>query len=138
VIATFDVREVGGSPYSCSAGIVVDPSTTGNTYGISDQRSFSSCLQTQPLLGWVFAGPDAPLPPSAVQFATGQTIFHRWNVTVPANQTVIVMHFAVQRDLGDVWSVRTQAEALVNLTDATALAGMSEQEKAAVVNFRIR
>ena len=54
---------------------------------------------------------------------------------VPAGGTAIVMHFAVQRGLTDTAGAQSQAEALVNLTDANALAGMSAAERAQVTNF---
>jgi hypothetical protein len=48
------------------------------------------------------------------------------------------MHFAVQRAPTDTAGAISQAEALVNLTDAAATQGMTTAEKAQVVNFRIQ
>ena len=47
------------------------------------------------------------------------------------------MHFAVQRDPSDAAGAQTQAQALVNLADPNALAGMTPAEKLQVVNFQI-
>jgi hypothetical protein len=74
-----------------------------------------------------------------VQFIQGNdNIFYRWdNITVAPGQTVILMHFAVQRDPADLTGTKSQAAGLVNLTDPNALTGMSAAEKAAVANFVI-
>ena len=48
------------------------------------------------------------------------------------------MHFAVQRDPADIAGAEAQAQALVNLTDPNALAGMTPAEKALVVNFKVQ
>ena len=74
-----------------------------------------------------------------VQFIpTNDNVFYRWdNITVPAGQTVILMHFAVQRPPSDLTGTKSQAMSLVNLTDPNALTGMSAAEKAAVANFII-
>jgi hypothetical protein len=115
--------------------VVVAPSATNNTYAITDD---SSSATFRPTLSHVFAGRAASVGVSGTKFVTGEeTIFYRWNVTVPAGQTVILMHFAVQRGNGDTAAARAQAEALVDLSDPNALAGMTAQEKAQVVNFVI-
>jgi hypothetical protein len=62
---------------------------------------------------------------------------YKWTVTVPPNQTVILMHFLVQRAPGDITGATSQAQALVNLTDPNALIGMTAQEKAEVINFNV-
>jgi hypothetical protein len=45
------------------------------------------------------------------------------------------MHFAMQHDASDTTGAQSQAQALVNLTDPNALAGMTDTEKSEVVNF---
>ena len=115
-----------------STRVVVPPSLTANSFAVTDQQGF--CCD--PALAHVFEGPGAPTGLSAVQFTNGNDdIFYRWSVTVPAGGTAIVMHFAVQRGLTDTAGAQSQAEALVNLTDANALAGMSAAERAQVTNF---
>ncbi|HEY5599462.1 MAG TPA: hypothetical protein VIK48_02125, partial [Candidatus Manganitrophaceae bacterium] len=115
--------------------IVVPPSATNNTYAVTDQQG--SCCD--PALGHVFGGPNAPLGVSATRFVDGDDdIFYRWDVTVPAGQTVIVMTFAVQRDyLPDAAAAQAQAATLADLTDLNALAGMSVEERPEVLNFNI-
>ena len=80
-----------------------------------------------------------PLPSPVVQFIQGNDdIFYRWdNITVGPGQTVIVMHFGVQREMSDLTGTRSQAASLADLTDPNALTGMSAAEKAAVANFVI-
>ena len=48
-----------------------------------------------------------------------------------------MMHFAIQRAPLDTAGAQSQAVALVNLSDPSALAGMSADEKAQVVNFNV-
>jgi hypothetical protein len=115
--------------------IVVSPSATGFTYAITDQ----SGICCDPLLGHVFGGTAARFPVSAFQFAnTNDNIFYRWdNVTVQPGQTVIFMHFAVQREPSDLAGATAQAGSLSDLSDPNALTGMTDSEKAAVLNFNI-
>jgi hypothetical protein len=47
------------------------------------------------------------------------------------------MHFGVQRPPSDLAGTKSQAAALVNLTDPNAVSGMSAAQKAAVANFVI-
>ena len=73
------------------------------------------------------------LPVSAFQFIdSNDNIFYRWD-----NMTVIIMHFAVQRDPSDLAGTTAQANSLSGLTDSNALTGMTDSEKAAVINFNI-
>jgi hypothetical protein len=51
--------------------------------------------------------------------------------------TVTLMHFEVQRGATDAAGAEAQAQALVDLTDPQALDGMSDIERAQVVNFVI-
>jgi hypothetical protein len=115
--------------------IVVAPSQTSFTYAVTDQ----SGICCDPLLAHVFRGTASTLPSPVVQFIQGNdNIFYRWdNITVAPGQTVILMHFAVQRDPADLTGTKSQAAGLVNLTDPNALTGMSAAEKAAVANFVI-
>jgi hypothetical protein len=116
--------------------VVVAPDVTGSTYAVTDEGGGPCC---DPALAHVFAGPGATVPASATQFIDGEDdIFYRWNVTVPAGQTVILMHFAVQRASLDTAGAQAQAEALVNLIDPNALADVTAEELARIVNFVIR
>lgn len=117
-----------------STRVVVSPASTGNTYAVTDGPG----LCCNPALAHVFAGPGAAVGVDSVHFVSGVGDFsYRWSVTVPAGGTVILMHFAVQRDVADAAGAEAQAQALVSLGDPNALAGMSDEERAQVVNFRV-
>jgi len=115
--------------------IVLAPSQTNFTYVVTDQNG----ICCDPLLAHVFGGTSSTLAAPTVQFIqTDDNVFYRWdNITVPAGQTVILMHFGVQRPPSDLAGTKSQAASLVNLTDPNALTGMSTAEKAAVANFVI-
>jgi hypothetical protein len=124
-------------------GVIVDPSTTGNTYAVTQATGSTgdagSGSQNLPALAHVFGGPAATAPVSAVAFQPLiGTSLYRWTVTIPAGQAVTLMHFAVQRAPFDTGNATTQAQALVNLTDPNALSGMTAADKAQVVNFKIQ
>jgi hypothetical protein len=59
-------------------------------------------------------------------------------MTSAPGESKTFMHFAVQRAPTDTAAAETQAQALVNLTDPNVLAGMTAEEKARVVNFKIQ
>jgi len=112
--------------------VFTSPSTTGGTFAVVDNNG-ACCM---PVLGFVFAGPNASTPVTATHFVDQDaTVSYTWNVTVPAGQTVILMHFGVLRDVTDDAGVVAQARALVNLTDPNALTGMSAAEQSEVINF---
>ena len=48
------------------------------------------------------------------------------------------MHFVLQRNPTDTAGAAAQAQALVDLTDPNALAGMTAEEKLRVVNFKLQ
>jgi hypothetical protein len=132
VTAAVEVRSGLGS--DSFTRIVVDPSATTSTFAVTDADG----ICCRPVLAHVFGGPSARLSVGATQFANGNDlILYRWNVTIPAGQTVILMHFAVQRPIGDTAGAQAQAEALVNLTDSNALVGMSPAERSQVINFNV-
>lgn len=112
--------------------LAVDPATNGQTFAVvtAPQQSNAETL------AYVFGSG------TSVRTTSGLSLFqaaftYKWTVTVPANQTVILMHFLIQRAPGDVAGATSQAQSLVNLTDPAALAGMTDQEKAEVVNFHV-
>ena len=112
--------------------IVVSPAQTNFTYAITDQNG----ICCDPLLAHVFAGATSTLVPTVQFIQTNDEPFYRWdNVSIPAGQTAILMHFGVQRPPSDLTGTKAQAASLVNLTDPNALSGMSAAEKAAVANF---
>jgi hypothetical protein len=115
--------------------VVVSPSQTNSTYAMTD-----NVFCCGPLVAHVFSGTSPSVPVSATQFVSNNgRIFYRWdNVTLQPGQTVIFMHFTVQRVDSDLTGAQAQATSLVNLSDPNALTGMSAAEKAAVINFKIQ
>ena len=132
---TTSVKVSGNLGSDSSTRIVVAPSTTSFTYAVTDQSGF--CCD--PLLAHVFSGTSPRAPVSALQFTNNNdNIFYRWdNITIQPGQTVILMHFAVQRDFSNLTATRAQADSLSALSDPNALTGMTAAEKAAVLNFNI-
>lgn len=114
--------------------VLVAPADTGGTYAMTDENRSNS---TAPLLAHVFNGVGAaPVRGTAIVGPDGNDRLQAdYDVLVPAGGAAIVMHFAVQRAPGDQAGATTQAEALVNLTDPAALAGLTAAERAAIVNF---
>src|SRR5262249_28785018 len=99
--------------------IVVTPAATGFTYAATDQ----SGICCDPLLAHVFSGSTPHMAVSALQFINNNdNIFYRWdNVTIQPGQTIIFMHFAVQRDPLDLQGIKAQAGSLSGLSDPNAL-----------------
>ena len=113
--------------------VLVAPSDTGNTYAVT-----GTGVCCTPLLGAVFAGPNAAIPAGDLQFPNQQrSVSYDWNMTVPPGATVTLMHFEIQRDPNDLAGVQAQAQALVNQTDPDEFTGMTDAEKAQVVNFNL-
>ena len=133
---TIDVGLI--SEFSGVVHLIVDPLTNGNTYAVTRSDSTNGSITTG-AVGHVFGGPNVAVTASNVVFQhlLGRSSM-RWTVTIPAGATVSVMHFSIQRLTADTAGAQAQAEALVNLTDANALAGMTAEQKARVVNFRIQ
>jgi hypothetical protein len=117
---------------------LVKPAETGRTYAVAD-NGFTAA-PTLPAVGFVMAGSgNVPAPVTGVELrGNGFNPFaYRYVVTVPPQQAVAVMHFAIQREPNDSAGVQTQAQSLVSLSDPRALEGLSAAEKAMIVNFRI-
>src|SRR5262249_7953881 len=110
ITATINVFSNLGS--DSSTRIVVAPSATNFTYAVTDQ----SGICCDPLLAHVFSGASPRLPASAFQFTNNNDdIFYRWdNISIQPGQTVIIMHFGVQRDPSDLAGTRAQADRLAD------------------------
>jgi hypothetical protein len=114
--------------------VVALPSANGNLYAVTDNRTGARTSA----LAFVFAGPGAAVGVNSAEFRNRSDYqSYNWNVTIPAGQTRILMHFAVQRGAADSAGAKSQAEALVNLSDPHALERMSAAERSQVVNFQI-
>ena len=113
--------------------VQVAPSDTGNTYAVT-----GTGICCTPLLGAVFAGPNAAVPVGDLQFPyQNGSVSYDWNMTVPPGASVTLMHFEIQRDPNDLAGVQAQAQALVNQTDPDEFTGMTDDDKAQVVNFNL-
>ncbi|HKD13908.1 MAG TPA: hypothetical protein VKE71_05110, partial [Candidatus Angelobacter sp.] len=111
--------------------IATAPRDTGNTYALTNAPGSAT-------LGFVFSGNSPSVPVTSTNFApSNKFLSYRWDITVPAGQTAILMHFGLQHNPADLAGAQSQASALVNLTDPNALTGMSDAEKSAVVNFTV-
>ncbi len=125
---------------------IVSPEQTNNTYAVTLAAPSTGSdgegpveHSVRPALAHVFAGVNPQTPTEAAHFQRlDGTSYYRWTVTVPAGESVTLMHFAVQRDPTDTAGAEAQAQALVNLSDPNALAGMTAAERSRVVNFRIQ
>ncbi len=87
-----------------------------------------------PALSFVFSGPRAPVEPDVVRLQRDSYTLE-YPVVVQPGERAIVMHFAVQSATGA--DALAQAARLVELPDA-ALVGLTDGERAAVVNFVAR
>ena len=112
--------------------LAVDPGSNGQTFGVE-----SDSTSVNPTVGFAFDGPGSSVQATSSFTAGTPQLSYAWTVTIPAHQTVILMHFLVQRNGGDTAGASSQAQALVGLTDPNALVGMSDQEKSEVVNFNV-
>jgi hypothetical protein len=79
-----------------------------------------------------------PVRVSGLRFSAEEgDLEYQYTVTIPPGERRAVMHFTLQRAPGDAASAQAAAEALVNLSEADALAGLSAGDKAMIVNFNI-
>lgn len=114
---------------SYDARYLEPPSANGNTYVVF---SFGSSLAAV-----VMAGPGAGLPMSTVFYSDSYIGQFDWSLTLQPGERVALVHFALEGTDGDLSAIRSRAEALVNLSNPYALYGLSEEEKAAIVNFEV-
>jgi hypothetical protein len=114
---------------------IVTPSTSGRRFIVRDD-GFGRAPQ-QATVANVFAGAGAiGTTPRIAPVQNGEDdVAVTWTFTVPPGETRSVMHFAAQRAVNAGGDAQTIAEALVNLTAADALTGLSPAERAAIVNF---
>ena len=113
--------------------LAADPAANGQTFAVlADSTS-----TTNPTLAFAFGGTGSAAQRTSNFVAGNSQGSYTWTVTVPAQQTVILMHFLIQRASGDTTGAASQAQALVGLTDPNALVGMADQEKSEVVNFNV-
>jgi hypothetical protein len=130
---TVQVRSNLGS--DSSTRVVVAPADTGFRYFVTDQQA--ACCD--PALAHVIGGTGASIVPTTTGVINGNDdVATRWQVTIPAHGTAIVMHFAVQRAFTDAAGAQAEAELLSTLADPMALAGLTPEERLAIVNFVVQ
>jgi hypothetical protein len=137
--ATGQAQTVDVSIESTWSGVTafdVPFSATGGTWAVTTDGTGGA--SGRPVLGHVLAGPGASVVPSSVDYQAflGSSAV-RYHLTIPAGAAVTLMHFTAQRAAADTAGARAQAQALVDLSDANALAFMTPADKARVVNFVI-
>jgi len=132
VSATVEIASYLRSEFNGTTRLLVDPANTGNTYAIMDNTQCCS-----PTLGFVFDNANSAVPITVADFAGldtfRQNTFYRWEVTVPAGQTIVLMHFGIQAT--DQATATSLAQSLINFTAPGEFEAMSTSDRALIVNF---
>jgi 5-hydroxyisourate hydrolase-like protein (transthyretin family) len=116
-----------------SLKVVTPPSATGNRYVITSRNNSN----TYAAVAHVMGGVGTPRVKPGISLVTDVSLDYVWAAVVPPGGTVEFMHFSVMGSLADVAGLQAQAQALVDLTDPDALAGLSDEEKARILNFDV-
>jgi hypothetical protein len=79
-----------------------------------------------------------PLVGAATIDVVTTDVYSAWEtLDVPAGDSVIVMQFVAVREPGELDAAFQQAAALADLSDPEALDGLSQAERALIVNFEV-
>jgi hypothetical protein len=114
--------------------VMTAPAATGNRYAITGP----SAGVNRPLLGHVFAGAGSPRVRAGTELVpSGSGFSYVWATVIPPGGTVEFMHYSIVWDPSDLAGLQAQAQALVDLTDADALFGLSDEQKARILNFNL-
>jgi len=129
--ATYVYFDVEGTLVSgATTSVVVDPSTTNNTYGIYGTTG----TKATPNVGFLLTDANQGSQIAYFYLPSGSGSYdYSYSVPVPANGTAIVMHFVAQNN--DPNQVETTMQNLLTLSDPDALDGLSAVEKSEIVNF---
>ena len=113
------------------------PATTssGDDRLDATDRYFTSSFLGQVGVAVVFAGGTGGVRVPDAARATSDYALEWKRLTVPAGDRIILMHFFVQVE--DLASAEAEAEALMNLSDPTAISDLTAEERAQVVNFLV-
>ena len=113
------------------------PATTssGDDRLDATDRYFTSSFLGQVGVAVVFAGGTGGVRVPDAARATSDYALEWRRLTVPAGDRIILMHFFVQVE--DLASAEAEAEALMNLSDPTAISDLTAEERAQVVNFLV-
>ncbi len=130
---TVTVRSAVAGPVD----LLVGPAATGGRYAIL--KPGTTATATRPLVGFVFAGAQAGASATGLQFPRliGSSGY-QYRLTIPAGESVSVLHFLLQRDPTDVAGAQAQAEVLATLADPAALIGLTAAERARIINFAVQ
>jgi hypothetical protein len=85
-----------------------------------------------------YGGPNAALGASPDVYDSSYYYQVRWTLTLNPGETKMILSYLVQNAPGSVAAVGQQAVALSNLTDGEALTGVTADEKAKIVNFKVQ
>jgi hypothetical protein len=113
-----------------TSSTIVNPSSTSNTYGIYGTTGSTAT----PAVGFLLN--DANQGSATGYFylySTSGQYSYSYSTSVPANGTVIFMHFVAQNN--DPSQVQTTMLNLLTLSDPDALDGLSALEKSEIVTF---
>ena len=116
------------NPYAQS--VLVSPVQSSGRYAILARFNNDS------IIGEVFAGDNSSVVVNS-DFLPESTTTNTWNITIPAGETVSLMHFVILRNSTDSAGAQAQAESLSNLTQPGMLDGLSSSDKSNIKNFSI-
>jgi hypothetical protein len=112
--------------------LVSDPATNGNTFGVTEDSTGST-----PIVAFVFANAGALVSAVNPVFASGSGfVSYSWNVTVPAGQTVALMHFVAQHAGSDLAGAQSLVQQLLTVSDPNELTGLTPTDLSNLVNFK--
>jgi hypothetical protein len=121
---------------------VVTTSSGDETYdGLDDYVVMTHADASSPEMAFVTAGAGAGVARGGA-YGTAREALDGWTLffdnqllTLAPGERALSVRFAVQRPHGDVAGALDQAVALFDLTDPEALAGLSQADRDAIVNF---
>jgi hypothetical protein len=130
-LSTVDVSvqvALTSNPYAQS--VLVSPVQSSGRYAILARFNSDS------IIGEVFAGNNSSVIVNS-NFLPESPTTNTWNITIPAGETVSLMHFVILRNSTDSAGAQAQAESLSNLTQPGMLDGLSSSDKFSIKNFSI-
>ena len=129
---TLDYEVAGSLASFDKTRVLTAPSSVGGRYAVTD-----GTVCCEPVVAHVFAGNGGRVGLLDSRFVNGNAgVSYKWRVTVPAGQSISLLHFVVQRDRNDAAGAEALAQGLAALTDPDGLTGLTAEERARVVNFQ--
>ena len=87
--------------------------------------------------GLVYAGIDAPFKPNVYLGGNSDQPYISGRYRLEPHSRAALMHFVILRDPGDAGGVEWGADQLIHLANMDALAGLTDEERAMIINFRV-